>query len=110
MKIKESQIQTAIEHYLRLQENKGNLVYIKNNSGSMKKDKYYVRFGKQGSSDFLVFLRGDTIFLEVKTPKGRQSEYQKKFQGMVENQGFVYTIARSIHDCVDYIESLLEMN
>ena len=65
--VKESQIQTAIEQYLRILEQNGRLVYIKNNSGAYRTGTGgFVRFGRSGSSDFLLFVdQGRCIHLEV---------------------------------------------
>ena len=108
--MKEAPIQTAIEVYLRSQENQGNLVYIKNNSGAIPikvkgKGNRYVRFGKKGSSDFLVFKKGRTLFLEVKTETGKQSANQKFFQSIVEAQSFRYEIVRSRKEAKNIVES-----
>ena len=98
MKAKESQIQTAIEDYLRLMERGGHLAYIKNNTGAYKTEKGgYVRFGRAGSSDFLLFLAGgNCIHLEVKAASGRQSKSQKEYQVMMEGLGHRYLVVRSV--------------
>lgn len=44
-----------------------------------------------------------TIWLEVKTPKGRQSEHQKRFQEEIERQGGEYLLARSVDDVIEYL-------
>ena len=76
-------------------EKRRQLVYIKNNSGAIKTEKRFVRFGKRGSADFLCFFNGGrTYFLECKAPKGRQSEAQKDFQQRVEALGYQYMIIR----------------
>jgi len=41
---------------------------------------------------------GRSVFVEVKRPGGRQSEYQKKFQAAVEAAGFEYVLAKSVED------------
>ena len=56
--MKESQIQSAIEQVLRVYEKSGSCVYIKNNTGAHKTDHgAFIRFGKVGSSDFLLFRK-----------------------------------------------------
>ena len=76
--MKESLIQSAIEHFLVLQENLGKLVYIKNNSGAFINPRgNFYRMGKSGSPDFFVFLKsGKTIHLEVKNETGKQNKNQ----------------------------------
>jgi hypothetical protein len=54
-----------------------------------------------GVADIQVLLSsGKSIFLEVKTPKGRQSPSQKEFQKEVEALGFRYYIVRSLEDVI----------
>ncbi len=99
-KIPEKQIQTAIEQYLGILEKRKLLVYIKNNSGGLKTENgSFIRFGKAGSPDFLLFLTGgQTIHLEIKTPKGRLSESQKRYQDQVEALGHQYMVVRNVND------------
>ena len=98
--VKESQIQTAIEQYLRILEQNGRLVYIKNNSGAYRTGTGgFVRFGRSGSSDFLLFVdQGRCIHLEVKAEKGRQSKSQRDYQRLVERLGHKYLVVRSLKE------------
>ena len=59
-----------------------------------------------GLSDLSAIKDGRTIYIEVKTPTGRQSEYQKQFQKDVEAHGAVYILARSVQDVVPYLTSV----
>ena len=103
--MKESSIQTSVEQVLRLYERRGKCLYIKNNSGAYKTERgAFVRFGKKGSSDFMLFLTGKTFFLEVKTPSGRQTQGQKDFQRQVEALGHQYRIVRSAAEVQQLIE------
>ena len=79
-------------------ERGGRLAYIKNNTGAYKTERGgYVRFGRAGSSDFLLFLHGGgCIHLEVKTSSGRQSKSQKEYQAMMEGLGHRYLVVRSV--------------
>ena len=52
----------------------------------------------RGLSDLQALKDGRSVFIEVKTPRGRQSEHQKKFQRLVENAGLEYVLARGIED------------
>jgi hypothetical protein len=99
-KIKESQIQSVIENYLKLLENIGKLVYTKNNSGALKTERgSFMRFGKSGSPDFFIFLNDNkTLHIEVKAEKGVQSPNQKDYQIKVEKLGHKYFIVRSLND------------
>jgi len=49
-----------------------------------------------GLSDLTLYAAGGkTIFIEIKTPDGRQSRQQKQFQTAVEKLGYEYIIMRS---------------
>jgi hypothetical protein len=53
----------------------------------------------KGSSDLIGCFRGRFIGVELKTPAGRQSPEQKKWQGQVEDRGGgLYFIVRSEDD------------
>ena len=58
-----------------------------------------INIGIKGESDLTLFTKqGQTIFIEIKTPSGRQSAEQKHFQKVVESYGFRYIILRSVED------------
>lgn len=58
-----------------------------------------IRIGIPGEPDLTLFTKtGKTIFIEIKTPTGRQSAEQKHFQKIVEGYGFRYIIMRSVED------------
>jgi hypothetical protein len=61
-----------------------------------------------GVSDLIVLLPNYPLFIEVKTPKGIQSENQKKFQKDVENLGFEYFIVRTLDEFKELILSKLK--
>ena len=87
-KEKETDIQNQIRDYLRM---KGWFVIRHQQSmGSLK-----------GLSDLSALKNGITIYIEVKTSKGKQSEYQKQFQQEIESHGGVYILARGIDDVSD---------
>ena len=93
-KEKETDIQNQIRDYLRM---KGWFVIRHQQSmGSLK-----------GLSDLSALKDGITIYIEVKTSKGYQSDYQKQFQQDIESHGGVYILARSIEDVKD-IDKYLE--
>ena len=87
-KEKETDIQNQIRDYLRM---KGWFVIRHQQSmGSLK-----------GLSDLSALKDGITIYIEVKTSKGYQSDYQKQFQQDIESHGGVYILARSVEDVQD---------
>lgn len=56
-----------------------------------------------GVSDLIVLLPGKTIFVEIKTHTGRQSDVQKEFENQVNNLGFDYWIIRSKKDFIQHL-------
>ena len=58
-----------------------------------------------GVSDLIIVLEGRVVFVEIKTPSGRQQDTQKIFQGKVEQLGHRYEIWRDISDCEAFIKS-----
>jgi hypothetical protein len=75
------------------------------NTGMARFDGRFVKFGVKGMADILAFFRGWNgepvilpVWIETKAKDGRQSEYQKSFQALVESHGHRYIIARSIDD------------
>ncbi len=52
----------------------------------------------KGIPDLIACKNGATLFIEVKTVNGRQSEYQKHFQYCIEKAGCIYILARSSED------------
>lgn len=56
-------------------------------------------FGINGQADLSGILEdGRRLEIEVKAPKGRQSEDQKVFQKVIERFGGVYILAKSSED------------
>ena len=51
-----------------------------------------------GLSDLVAVKNGRVVHIEVKTPKGRQSDWQKRFQRDLEAAGGEYILARSVAD------------
>jgi len=61
----------------------------------------------RGVADLVVFLKkGVTVWLEVKTSLGRQSEAQIAFQKKIESLGHIYKLVRSAKEAVDIISKL----
>lgn len=84
-KTTEADIQRQIKEYL--QWNGWFVVKIHQSLGSYK-----------GIADLYALKDGIHVWIEVKTPRGRQSEYQEKFQRDVTEHGGAYIVARSIED------------
>ena len=91
----ESELQKAIKEYLLWH---GWFVFkIHQSLGSYK-----------GIADLYAIKNGISVWIEVKTPAGQQSEHQKQFQEDIESHGGIYLIARSLEGLKKDL-SLLEL-
>ena len=65
-----------------------------------------------GVSDLLLLYpsgKYHALCVEMKTPKGRQSEVQKAWQRAVERAGYKYALCRSLTDFITTIEKYLAL-
>ena len=60
----------------------------------------------RGQSDLEVFVQGRVIFLEVKTPKGRQSQHQKDYQAQCDKHNIPYHIVTSAKQALEIVTAL----
>ncbi len=81
----ETIIQNAVKQFLQLRG-----WYVIRNQQGLGSHK--------GMADLTACKNGIVAFIEVKTPKGRQSDYQKQFQNDIAAHGCVYEIATCIED------------
>lgn len=87
----------------------GEVLLDRNNIGmAWMKNGQPVKFGVggPGGSDFVGTYRGRALYIEIKTPTGRQSPDQKTFQGKVERHGGIYRILRSVEDAEAFLAEL----
>ena len=79
---------------------KGVFFHVPNESVSKsKRDMLRILKKKQlgmisGAPDFVIVTQDKTLFIELKTKKGRQSEFQKMFQEWSEKNNIVYCVVR----------------
>lgn len=107
----EQQIQQSIVRYFEYQypQLKGCLCANLNNSknkatGGINKSMGVVA----GRSDLVLYYDGKAHHIEVKTPKGKQSEAQKEWEKIIENQGFAYYIVYSLDDFIFLISFIVK--
>ena len=60
----------------------------------------------KGISDMIACKDGVVLFVEIKNPRGKQSDNQIKFQSDIEERGGRYLIARSWEDVSAYISGM----
>ena len=89
--LKESEIQKQIKDFL--QYTGWFVVKIHQSLGSVK-----------GIADLYTLKGGRSVWIEVKTDKGRQSVYQVAFERDVKRHGGEYIVARCVEDVVFYLK------
>ncbi len=101
-KASEQQIQTAIKGFLEL---KGYFV-LRINSGAIRtQGGGLVRLAPPGTPDLLVIgPEGYVAWLEIKTPQGRLTEYQKAMHRRLKGLGQAVLVVRSLSEVVELIE------
>ena len=105
--VKESATQKAILDYLALRH----IFHYRNNSGAfVDSQKHFYRFGAVGSPDIVCVIKGRYVGVEVKAPKGKQSEHQKEFQRQLEAAGGRYILAWSLDDVVSVINEIIQQS
>jgi len=102
--------ETALMDAIRLELGSDpDLVLWRNNVGmAWMKNGAPVRFGVggPGAADLVGMYRGRAVFVEIKTPTGRQSPEQRTFQQLVERKGGTYAILRSVDDARAWLSTL----
>ena len=90
IKISENDIKRAVKDYLSI---RGYFhFHILQGLGAYK-----------GIPDIIAIKNNRVLFLEIKRPKGKQSEHQKNFQLFIEGHGGEYYIVRSLDDLIKII-------
>lgn len=104
MAMTESQLQDRIR--LALGSVPG-LVLWRNNCGTAGIRGYPIKFGvaNPGGSDLIGIYNGRFTAVEIKTPTGRQSPDQVRFQKLVESKGGEYVILRSVEDALAWVKT-----
>ena len=105
--MKETDIQRAICDYLALKQNRGALLFWRNNNVpifdvSRKAFRALPKYTPKGLPDILCLKEGTFIGIEVKMPKAYQSPEQKQFERDIKEHGGEYLVARSVDDVVNW--------
>jgi hypothetical protein len=61
-----------------------------------------------GSPDIVAVIKGRFVWIEVKTPTGRQSDHQKAFQENLSKAGGIYFLVRSLDEAVEAVEDAIK--
>lgn len=52
----------------------------------------------KGITDFIAVKNGQVIFVECKSPKGKQSPYQQEFERQIKESGGIYLLVKDVAD------------
>lgn len=99
----ETQIQKNCLDWLKIM---GFMSWRQNNGGRWMGDRYIPTAGRKGVADIIILHNKTSIWLEIKSETGRQSEDQIKFQQDVEKSGNVYLLVRSLKELQDRFKSM----
>ena len=70
---------------------------------------YNSRYVLAGMSDLLVFIpKYGVLFMEIKTPKGKQRDSQKRFEDLCNGCGLKYALVRSVKEARDVVKQYLK--
>jgi len=104
----EGSLKSMVEDWLQIQENAGKLKHLRLNAGDFIEvrgnSRRRVRGCPPGTADLEVIISGRTIFLELKSSKGKQTKEQKEFEHDVKAQGCEYHIVRSFENLQEVIK------
>jgi hypothetical protein len=99
MKDPEGKLQAEIIQYLQSRKIYAFSVPNEGKGRSVVAQMQLIAMGlKSGVSDLVVVLPGKVIFMEVKTPEGKQSSQQEKFEQIVKDLDHDYHVVRSVDD------------
>lgn len=110
MKRDEQKLQQNILKYFHYQypEFKGLLCANLNNAKDARTGGIYKSMGVvAGRADMVLYYKGKAVHLELKSPKGIQSEPQKAWQKIIEKQGFKYHIIKSLDEFIVIVKELI---
>lgn len=108
MKHLESKIQRAIVRAVKIYYPKS-LLFSVPNGGFRRKVEAAIMKAEgvtAGVSDLVLLHKGKVVFVEVKSEKGKPTEYQNEFKTFVESQGHEYWLVRSAEETLKLIETI----
>lgn len=82
------------------------LFVMRNNTGALKTQHGFVRFGYRGLADISVYHKGKVLFLELKADKGKQQESQKDFEAKVKKVGCLYFVCKTLDEIQNAVNIL----
>jgi len=103
----EGQLSTDTRKLLQDYKERGLLYFYRVSSSTTIGNGRRVRSVDRGISDYLIMLKGQTHYLELKTASGKQSTSQKEFQSNVTMHQCPYYICRSIFEVAALLDRIV---
>jgi hypothetical protein len=103
--VSETQLVSSILDALAIEPG---VVAWRNNNGTIKRGRRYVRFGlSKGAADIVAIVgpAGRFLALECKTAKGKQSQDQIDWALEVKFAGGLYAMVRSVQEARDAVRA-----
>lgn len=63
----------------------------------------------RGICDIIAAKNGVTLYIEIKTPKGKLSTHQEIFKDSIERAGCVFVVVRCLEDIIAACDNVKEM-
>ena len=107
----ESDLQISCVKWFKMQYKRYIIFAVPNGGTRDKKEMIWMlREGILPGVADLVILgdRGKILFVEMKTPKGTQSQHQKDFEEKVTQLGFQYIVCRSLESYMKAVREWVE--
>ena len=107
--MEEYNLQAAcVKLFAMLRPNEQGLLFLNLNNPRSRSNGYFLKgIGlTAGVADMTYLSPKGAVFLEFKTPKGKQSLSQKWWQERVESVGYKYVVIRSIEEFQNLLNKL----
>ena len=111
----ESQIQRNCVKWMRYQHPEA-IMFAVPNGGIRSKTEASIMSGEgvlKGVADlFIMYPSGQFhgLFIEIKSEKGRQTDYQRIFESNAVRAGYRYAVCRSVDEFINAVEKYLKPN
>lgn len=108
----EKELHKSLVRLLRLYQNSHDFLFfhVKNDVG-LRRDRFFYDLKPMGVlpgvADFCIIKKGEVVFLEIKTVKGRLSENQKKFLSDVSFLGHKVYVAYGWEDILEKVDEII---
>lgn len=60
----------------------------------------------KGISDLVAVKEGMTLWIEVKTARGKLSKHQERFREQITDSGCIYVVVRGVEDIIEIEKSI----